>query len=327
MPDARCESRFIRTEDPRFPSCHAPTIVETLDGDLLAAWSAGTSPSSGLTSILTSRLRSGGWHWTPFSVFQEAKRDSHTGAVLFTDPYGTVWLFWVTRPGGDAEAGMVRARRSAILGYSWDDILTIEDAPGWMTRHKPATLRTEEVMLPLHDERDARSFVLVSTDSAHWEARGEIRSEFGVTQPALAQLSDGSVVAFLRRGARDPERRLWRSVSRDAGRSWSRPERTAIPNPNSGADVVHLSSGALLLAFNNSQVDRTPLSLGLSLDDGRTWRYVRNLESEPGQYAAPAVIQASDGTIHVVYSWNREAIKHVALNEDWIREGGKPLGR
>ena len=62
MPDARCESRFIRAEDPRFPSCHSPTIVETLEGDLLVAWTAGKSPSAGSTSILTSRLRSGGWH-------------------------------------------------------------------------------------------------------------------------------------------------------------------------------------------------------------------------------------------------------------------------
>ena len=38
------------------------------------------------------------------------------------------------------------------------------------------------------------------------------------------------------------------------------------------------------------------------------------LESEPGEYSYPAVIQTSDGLVHVAYTWKRQRIKHVVIN-------------
>ena len=37
------------------------------------------------------------------------------------------------------------------------------------------------------------------------------------------------------------------------------------------------------------------------------------LEDEPGEYSYPAIVQASDGLIHVTYTWRRERIRHVVM--------------
>jgi predicted neuraminidase len=38
------------------------------------------------------------------------------------------------------------------------------------------------------------------------------------------------------------------------------------------------------------------------------------LESEPGEYSYPAVIQTSDGLVHITYTWKRERIKHLVID-------------
>ena len=43
----------------------------------------------------------------------------------------------------------------------------------------------------------------------------------------------------------------------------------------------------------------------------------------PQKDAYPAVIQTSDGLVHVTYTWKRQRVKHVVL--DPAKLGGKPI--
>jgi predicted neuraminidase len=38
------------------------------------------------------------------------------------------------------------------------------------------------------------------------------------------------------------------------------------------------------------------------------------LEDQPGEYSYPAVIQASDGRVHMTYTWKRQRVKHVVID-------------
>jgi predicted neuraminidase len=109
---------------------------------------------------------------------------------------------------------------------------------------------------------------------------------------------------------------------------WSPLAALALPNPNAGTDAVTLADGRQLLVYNHAAHDpatpgtgpRWPLNVALS-DDGVHWRTVLTLESRPlpDGYAYPAVIQARDGRVHVVYTWNRTRIRHVVLDPHRLR--------
>ncbi len=61
-------------------------------------------------------------------------------------------------------------------------------------------------------------------------------------------------------------------------------------------------------------------------EDGINWEAAALLEndSDPdGEYSYPAVIQSSDGMVHITYTWNRELIKHVVVDPSKLKT--KPI--
>jgi predicted neuraminidase len=120
---------------------------------------------------------------------------------------------------------------------------------------------------------------------------------------------------------RTRSQRVFETWSSDGGHTWTPIALTSLPNPNSGIDAVTLSDGRHIIVYNHTTQGRSPLNVAVSRD-GRTWNPGRVLESEPGEYSYPAVIQAADGRVHVTYTWKRRRIKHVVLDPATL---GKPL--
>ena len=96
----------------------------------------------------------------------------------------------------------------------------------------------------------------------------------------------------------------------DRGVTWTPVRPIDLPNPNSGIDAVRLQDGRIVLAYNNTKSGRTPLNLALS-KDGEHFQMFSVLESQPGEYSYPAIIQGSDGDLHITYTWNRTRIRYV----------------
>lgn len=129
----------------------------------------------------------------------------------------------------------------------------------------------------------------------------------GAIQPTLWQSKNGRVHLLLR----SSEGFVLRSDSAD-GEDWSLACMTAIPNNNSGIELLQLPDGRLLLCLNPVSGDwaaRTPLSLYLSSDDGDTFRPLLTLEMNEGEYSYPS-LAAEGNTVYLSYTWNREKIAY-----------------
>src|SRR6185295_13193048 len=98
-----------------------------------------------------------------------------------------------------------------------------------------------------------------------------------------------------------------------------------------------LKDGRHLLVYNHTAADlkdyvgngRARLNLAVSRD-GLTWQAALELENETKaerrtgsfntkkipriEFSYPAIIQTSDGLVHITYTWKRQRIKHVVID-------------
>jgi predicted neuraminidase len=182
-------------------------------------------------------------------------------------------------------------------------------------RAKPIQLKDGTVLAgtSVESHRNWTPFVDRSTDDgATWRRSNgfPLPTNFGQIQPTLFEAKDGRVVALMR----SRSLKVCRSESKDGGVTFSPAEETDLPNPSTGLDAVRTAAGDVFLVYNATTKGRTPLSLARSTDDGATWKKVHDLETEPGEYSYPAMVESSAGKLEITYTWRRTHIKHVSLD-------------
>jgi predicted neuraminidase len=305
-------SRDMILSSSAFGECHAPTIVETKDGELLVAFFAGTQEGRKDVAIWSSKGASGRW-----KAPQRIAWDDHApcwNPVLFADGKGALWLFYKVGLNPETWTGAYRVSEDA--GKGWSEPQYLRAGLLGPTKNKPITMSNGETICGSSVE-SYNSWICWAevVGDEEWRRFGPIRHDRiakGVIQPSLVEVSEGRVRAFMR--STQAIGRICFADSPDYGRTWSRANPTALPNPNSAIDAVNLGSGLIVLAYNHSTSARTPLTLALSRDGGTTWRRFLDLESGDGEFSYPSLIQSADGNIHVVYTWRRANIGHAVIS-------------
>lgn len=325
------ESEFVFETAP-FASAHASTIVETRDG-LVAAWFGGTREGAADVSIWLSRHVRGEWV-RPVEVVTGTQPDGTRypcwNPVLFDVPDKALMLFYKVGPTPQSWWGMVRT--SPDSGRTWTDPRRLPDGVLGPIKNKPVRLPDGVLVAPSSTESPERS----STWRVHFERTVDAGLTWTMAYPAVS--ADGRQInaiqpsilihpdGRLQAVGRTRSGRVFETWSRDGGNTWTSIALIALPNPNSGIDAVTLRNGRHFIVYNHTTEGRSPLNVSVSRD-GRRWEAALVLEREPGEYSYPAVIQSSDGLVHITYTWKRQRIKHVVIDPTRLRSvsmlGGK----
>lgn len=314
------------------PECHASTIVETPTG-LLCAFFAGTHEKNPDVGIRISRLVDGSWT-RPIEVANGIQNDTLRyptwNPVLFQPENGPLMLFYKIGPDPRTWWGMLMTSNDDGKSWSKPSKLGTNDKIGHLLgpiKNKPIQLADGTIICPSSTEYESGDgddkwmvhFEITKDLGKTWEVVGPINdgNEFDAIQPSILTYPDKKM-QVLNRTRQDVIAESW---SVDKGKTWSEMKATSLPNPNSGTDAVTLKDGRQLLVYNHTikegrePSNRNMLNVAIS-KGGIEWKPVVTLENKPAPagYSYPAVIQTSDGLVHITYTYLRQSIKHVVID-------------
>lgn len=159
-------------------------------------------------------------------------------------------------------------------------------------------------------------------DGKTWsESKSRLRLPLrGVMEPHVEQAGDGRVLMVMRNQLGT----LHFSESTDDGVTWTEPKPSALKSPESCPELTRIpDTGDLLVIWNQSYDPkftshfgkRSPLTAAVSQDNGRTWRHVRDIETDPKRaFSNPGCRFLRDGTAVVNY-WTCEYLPNWAMQD------------
>ncbi len=303
----------------------------------MAAWFGGTAEGKPDVAIWRAQRDPGGWS-KPVELVREPGIPCYNPVLFYTND-GRLWMYY--------KFGPSPATWSAGRMYSMDDGKTWsapEHLPAGLLgpiRAKPLVLSDGTIVSgsSIESYRTWAVWIERSTNNGQsWSKIGPIippvdldragygdgralstadvpgstDSKFsqGIIQPSVVDLKGDHLRFYARSTAKTA--RVTVADSYDRGTTWTAARRLDVPNPNSGIDAIVLRDGRIVLVYNNTTAGRTPLNLAVSTD-GDHFRMFKTLESAPGEYSYPALVQGANGDLLITYTYNRRTIKYVRL--------------
>jgi hypothetical protein len=201
-------------------------------------------------------------------------------------------------------------RYSRDEGRSWSDPAVCAATDGYyvLNNDRVVQLRSGRIVLPVawhpavRGEFGSRGIAMafLSDDGgATWrrsstQLQSASSDNAGFQEPGVIELKDGRVMMFIRTQLGSQ----YVSFSNDGCDTWTEPEASQISSPLSPASIERIpATGDLLMVWNDhAAIDeslrnkRTPLTVAISRDEGRTWIRKRNLLDDPdGWYCYTAI--------------------------------------
>lgn len=308
---------------------HPASITELDNGDLYIAYYGGGGEYQDDSCVWGGRLAMGKKTWTKPVVIADTPFRGEGNPVVWQAPDGLVWLFYVQRYGETWSESRIKAKIARDGAKIWSDSFMVAFEKGMMVRGRPIVLNDGDYLLPVYHEKggdrekteaDTTSlFLRYNPRTRAWTETNRIRSPTGNLQPEPVQITDDYLIAYCRPGGDyepSTDRYIVRTESHDGGKSWSDGKDSRFPNPNAAISFIRLKNGHLLLAYNDSMAERSPLTVAVSTDNDKTYPYRRVIARGRNTFAYPMALQTRDGSIHIVYTTNeRTAIMHAQFDE------------
>ena len=313
-------------------SAHSVSLALLPDGRVAAAWFAGSREGAADVAVVMSILDKHAWS-EPHAIMQRetVQRDTRRlirklgNPVLWTDPAGTLHLWFVSVSCGGWAGSAINHVQSIDGGKTWSAVQRLITSPflniSTLVRNPPLTLADGGTGLPAyHEFLTKRAEWLRLDKQGRVVDKAEVPATSAMLQPAVVTLDDSHALALMRDAG--PDHRIQATQTGDAGDHWQKATATDLPNPDSGLALLRLNDGDLLLAYNPQSSNRTLLALALSHDQGRTWSRPRLVEQGSGadEFSYPALLQDKAGRIHLAYTWQRQKIKHLAFDASWLEQ-------
>lgn len=359
---------FIEKEIPTpAPHNHASNLMELDNGDLLCAWFGGSREGRSDISIIISKLNQKEGKWSKPIVLDGNPTKSEQNPILFKNPNGEIWLVYTAQDLIFQDSAVVNYRTSIDEGNTWSEVKTLFAEEGSFVRNPPVILDNGDLVFPAYYSLKSdngflgndRSVVKVSSDNGVTWSEYDVPNSKGLVHMSIVKL-DNKLVGFFRSRKSD---NIYRTESIDSGVTWLEPKTTNLPNNNASIQCIRLNNGKLMIIFNNTNAEidppkenrppwfdkedmkkvtkegndlkdaiwgviRSPLTLAISDDEGKTWSSFKNVitkdEVEESidypEFSYPSIIESKDKNIHLSYTYLRKWIRHVELSLDWLEE-------
>lgn len=262
--DPKREENYIQSSTVQV---HASNLLVLDSGEVFCAWFGGSMEGVSDIYIWLARLAPGATAWSePVQVSDDPAR-SEQNPVLFEDPRTKdLWLFYTAQEHGAQDKCLVRRRVSSDQGRTWSEAREAFPDRGVFVRQPIMVLPDKEGpgrdvwVLPVFHCRaedgvewvgnDDVSAVKYSADGGEtWSESVVVPDSRGAVHMNIRPDPAGGWVAVYRSRWAD---NIYMSRSHDCI-TWSRPEPTELPNPNSGIGMAVTKRGRLVLVYNDSR--------------------------------------------------------------------------
>ena len=319
------------------PAVHSATIVSKTDGGLMATWFGGSREGAGDVRIYTSTKSSTEKGWSIERPLLDRKAEGKAlgrylkklgNPVLGRDKDGRLWLFYVSVSAGGWSGSAINYKVSKNNGQTWSRSKRLITSPFFnvstLVRGVPLARMDGSLSLPVYHELVGKFSEMLQID-----ASGRVTSLQRIShgkqsfQPAVAAMSEQNAI-LIARSASKSNRHIFISHTQNAGRTWSKPVATSLPNPDAGISITVGPDHSLLVVYNDSQTDRGNLALAISHDTGKSWKRIFYFEKEKTphsgeEYSYPTIIRQGN-EYHLVYTWHRTGIRYIRFNNAWVRQ-------
>jgi len=349
-----CEILY-RPTDPKydesirlFQGC--PTLAVTRGGRIYLGWYAGGTkePHMDNYNLLVYSDDEGKTWSSPLLVIPSSYEMSvHALDIqLFIDREGALHVCWVQNntvkePREIGEQAKSNQPNVYVDGYRFNDFGHAEweivchnpdsdepqfSAPKFMfygfLRCKPTFLKNGDILYFNYDQLgDKYAYSISSDDGKSFERKyGSVKLNTMFDESMAYECKDGSIRMF----ARSKVGEIAESISRDGGNTWNETQKSGIVASDTRFYVSRLSSGRILLIYNEHPTNRTNMTAALSEDDGVTWQYKTCLDT--GANISYPDADEKDGVIYLTYDNGRTKEREILfakLTEEDIINGNE----